>query len=711
MQTDQNLSNPDPQQSAPQANDAYDIIIVGAGSAGALLANRLTTSSKFPHLSILILEAGIDRCDDPEIRTPAKSGSLLNNPKYDWRFVSEPELNLGGRRIKHPRGKVVGGTGAINSHSLVFPNRGYHDFWNNKLLRGPNPAAVTETDGLARDRFSNTSGKKVGKQQSKVDWSWEGIARYYRRFLNIQPADANVQKDLKVRYQPQDTQTSPVSALDSIPASTIDGGADSREQTTLTNGFYSQQEFKGIQASFPRTVQDLPKLWVDTFKAADFLSESIGIDGQAFGGVTTLNAVDARPHIGGRSHTGREFWHTLEQSYNVTTITNASVEKIIFSEEKRDSDDKLLAIGIQLRQGGEIKTVKIKDSGEIILCAGVFGSPQILELSGIGIKHSLAAAGISCIYELPGVGENLQDHLNCGCSVELKEGVKSRDLEAQNEALLRDLLLQFESDRTGPLAEGWVYSFSYLPTQFLSSEAEQERLLKTMDEAIDRSNKSNISEGLKLQHEFIREMTQQPKEATSTTFMVQRQRNPDLDVLPSHEPRVVPGNYITLVSMLSHPFSRGSCHVVSDDISIRPRLIFNYLEHPSDRSLLLSHLTQIDRLLELSPLSDKVKANGRRLPRSFPRKFSDASERELDQMLASTTATNYHPCGTCAMMREELGGVVDENLMVYGTKNVRVVDASILPIVPRGNILTTVYAVAEKAADIIIDAYSTSDSS
>jgi choline dehydrogenase-like flavoprotein len=180
--------------------------------------------------------------------------------------------------------------------------------------------------------------------------------------------------------------------------------------------------------------------------------------------------------------------------------------------------------------------------------------------------------------------------------------------------------------------------------------------------------------------------------------MLRMQRNTDADSMPEGTPSFVSGNYVTVVAMLAHPFSRGSCHITPASLQ-EPNIVFNYLSHPLDTEILARHLRLIERLFQKPTFTAITKPNGKRLPRSFPHPI--ATLEDAKSILPINSATNYHPSSTCSMMREDLGGVVDAQLRVYGTKNVRVCDASVLPLIPRGNILTAVYAFAEKAVELI----------
>jgi choline dehydrogenase-like flavoprotein len=246
-----------------------------------------------------------------------------------------------------------------------------------------------------------------------------------------------------------------------------------------------------------------------------------------------------------------------------------------------------------------------------------------------------------------------------------------------------------------PAPDGPAYSFSYLPLQMFNSQ-DEERYLEDLVDRTLRKTSSTTRRGLKAQYDIIHRMISDPGEATATVFMTRKQRY----TFPSKPAR---GNYMSIIAMLSHPFSRGSSHIQSKNRGDPPEIRFNYLEHPLDIEILSRHVIQIGWLLESPFLSTHLKlAGGNTLPDGYPREAKKVEE--VEEYLRDFAATNYHPAGTCGMMSEELDGVVDESLKVYGTENVRVCDASVIPILPRGNILSTVYALAEKGADILREA-------
>lgn len=592
--------------------EAFDLILVGAGSAACLIASRL--SQRLPDRRILVLEAGEHVRDDPIVQTPGLSARLMSSD-YDWKYISVPEPGLNNRRVKHPRGKLVGGTSAINSHSVVFPNHEWHDRVASELL----------------------------SDAGKEEWSAKGMGNCYSRWQAKHP-------DYKV-----------------------DDGAGSLD---------------GIQTSYPRTMGFLQSRWMEAFEELGHPTGTTGFAESSAGAVTVTNAIDSSK--GERSHAGIAFLEPALKRGNVTMRTGIKVDKIAF-DEALTAEGKLNATGVYFTYEGEEYLI---DGREIILCAGVFESPALLERSGIGSKDVLAAANIPVLYELSGVGENLQDHLNCSLSIEAGDDTPTRDDGLRDPMVQRAVLEEYGKSRTGRWAEGGAYSFAFTPLQLLETPPETEELV-TM---VKHSMEAESHPSLKAQYSVIQKAVESPSEATATTFMLRSQRHRDLESMPQNTPSVVDGNYITVVAMLAHPFSRGSCHI-SPDPSLQPEIKFNYLSHPLDVEILARHLRLIERLFQKPVFTAMAKPNGRRLPRSFPHPVT--SLEDAKGILPINSATNYHPSSTCSMMREDLGGVVDERLKVYGTKNVRVCDASVLPIIPRGNVLTAVYAFAEKAVEII----------
>jgi choline dehydrogenase-like flavoprotein len=294
----------------PPIPSQYDVIIVGGGTAGCVLAARL--SIRAPSLKLLLLEAGPNNNEDSLMRTPLTSRRMFGNVNYDWCLRSVPQKGLNGRVIEQTRGKMLGGSSAINSHSLVYPNREMHDAW----------ASLIEDDR----------------------WGWSGMEPYYRKFQHI----------------------------------TGDGG--------------SSQDDGPIQASFPRELNQVQLAWNSAFHELGATATG-DFAGQAVRGFTTTNAINGS---GERSHAGDAYLRLAGS--NLTIETAAHVERVVTRKEGSD----MIVEGVSYRR--DEQRFFVKAIREVILCAGTFGSPQLLELSGIGQRDIIEAAGITPVLELAGVG-------------------------------------------------------------------------------------------------------------------------------------------------------------------------------------------------------------------------------------------------------------------------------------------------------------------
>ncbi|KAF7899923.1 hypothetical protein EAF00_004259 [Botryotinia globosa] len=333
-----------------------------------------------------------------------------------------------------------------------------------------------------------------------------------------------------------------------------------------------------------------------------------------------------------RKHDESEYEEGIQASYPMTLhpmqkAWTDAIQDLGYSSSKNPVEGDVLG-GCSLQENGE--TVIAHANREVVICAGTFGSPKLLELSGIGQRGRLATAGIECLRELGGVGENLQDHLNFGPSVEVLDNIEAADGSARDPTIMETAKRLYEA-------------------------------------------KHIVSKGLIAQYDIIKRIIFDPEEASSTVFMTRKQR-----YTTSTAP--APGNYMTILAMLSHPFSRGSSHITTADPGEYPEIKTNYLKHPLDAEILSRHIIQIGQMLEQPKLSAFLKPGGNTLPSGFPRHAK--SVEEVTRFIRQYGATNYHPVGTCAMIDEDLDGLLTRTWLSMERR-------------------ITVYAVAEKGADIL----------
>lgn len=454
---------------------------------------------------------------------------------------------------------------------------------------------------------------------------------------------------------------------------------------------YVDEEVRGktgpIQVSFPASPSPLAKAWVDTFKTLKYELTGDPFAGKVTGGFVSASSID--PKTRERSYVTSAYYAPVKDRSNLRVVTEAYVEKIILE----DRPNGIFASGVRFTHEG--KTVTVNAEKEVILSAGVFQSPQLLELSGIGDATLLRSLGITVHIDNRNVGENLQDHLFTGISWEVQEGVQTADILRRDPNAAKAAMQEYMSSRGGPLSNAAVAAFAFMPVvEFLTPEGPK-ALKQLLDEHLQERGEE-ASAGEKIHYGFIRSILESPDEASASLFMSIINANLGTEPIGAQKDKLPPpGDYVTLCASLLHPFSRGSVHINSADPMQKPTIDPKYLSHPLDVELFARHLQFLETIAETEPLASFLKPGGRR---SVP-SIKDLAEAK--EFLRGSAISNWHPTSTCSMMPKEVGGVVDERLFVHGTRNLRVIDASVIPITPRGNPQSSVYAVAERAADII----------
>lgn len=456
----------------------------------------------------------------------------------------------------------------------------------------------------------------------------------------------------------------------------------------LSTDEYMKAENQGTNGPVPVTLPDIynnfSRAWDDTFAKLGWKINADPIDGKKMGAFTSPLSVNSK---GQRGYATAYYTAEVAQRRNLLVQTETMVEKILFDKKH----EKPRATGVQVRGlRGDIQRITARC--EVILCAGVINSPQLLELSGIGQADILRKHGIPLVHESPGVGENLQDHAMVTLGFEVAEGQVSGDA-VRGPEILNELIRQYDSTGTGPLA-GIQTSAAYLPAVDgqgkLSKEAIQELLAR---------HSQDTSAQRQCQYDILNQMLLDNKAPHGQYIFGAQQHhtNPGVTTTQDLMEKKSPKDYISIFVLLNRPYSRGSVHIRSRQISNKPVYDPNMLSHPLDLELLARQTQFVDRLVSTEPFSSLLKPSSRIPEHSTGFDDLDATKETVKDQLF----TCFQPTGTCAMMPADMNGVVDPCLKVHGVTNLRVVDASVFPMEPAGGSQAITYAVAERAADLI----------
>ncbi|CUA76134.1 Oxygen-dependent choline dehydrogenase [Rhizoctonia solani] len=593
------------------ALEAFDYVVVGGGTAGLTLAARL---SENPKTTVGVIESGDYLPDDPLINTPSSAFSIAGNAKYDWLFKSVPQANLNNRVLDLPRGKILGGSSAINI--MVFDR-----------------ASKVEYDAWA----------KLGSP----GWDWNDLLpnmEAAERFTGVDP--------FRVNY----THANPDSIFPSQGTSGPVAASYNNWYGDITVPFGKSMANLGIPTNFDPD------------------------SGNAFG--TFNSATSVNRTTGRRSYAATTYYAYNAHRLNLVVLTGAQATKINFKENgSSKKTENLVATGVSFVHNSQTYTVKAKK--EVILSAGTFQSPHLLELSGIGNSMILEKNGVKTLIDLPGVGENYQDHIYVRTTYELKPGSSVQDLDVlrNDAAFAAAAAAQYNSTHDGILSySGSILSFINL--DFMATSEEISNMTARLDQEIASENITPLQKAsYDIQREWLKEKV----------GLVEVIMNPGYAGVGVPKANT---SYMSLVTAIQHPFSRGNIrkHINTSDPLVAPRIDPNYFSKSIETLALTIKFGQ--KLSKTEPLASMIVA--RQDP--APEVTSDAA---IIEYVKANAQSIHHPIGTAALAPKELGGVVDVNLKVYGTDNVRVVDASIIPLHIGTHIQRTVYGIAEKAAAII----------
>jgi choline dehydrogenase len=530
-----------------EVGGSFDYIVVGAGSAGCVLAERLTASGRH---RVLLLEAGpADR--NLWIHVPLGYGKLFTNPRYNWLYQSEPEPELNDRQIIQPRGKVLGGSSSINGLLYVRGQREDFDHW---------------------------------RQLGNTGWSYDDVMPHFLRSEDQQRPGLD---DLHSRGGP-------------LAVSDV-------EKHPICEAFIDAAE----QAGFPRN---------DDFNGAT----------QEGAGYYQLTCRSSR-----RCSTAKGYLKPALKRANLKVVSGALATRVIIEGNR--------AVGVEYRRHGQL--FQAQASGEVVLSGGAFNSPQLLQLSGVGPGDLLRTHGIDVVHDMPGVGDDLQDHFQVRYNYRCNEPITINDMMASFPKQV-GAVLDYVFNGKGPLTIGAGYAGGFFKTDpALASPDVQVHFILFSADAI----------GQKL-HPF-------------------------------------PG-FLSSICQL-RPQSRGTVRIKSADPSQAPAIQPNYLSAQHDREVILAGMKLQRKIMGQAAIRHYIEEE------LNPGPQCESDEQFLDYARAKGT-TIFHPASTCRT-GPDAKAVVDERLRVRGIDGLRVIDGSIMPTVVSGNTNAAIVMIGEKGAQMMME--------
>ena len=533
----------------------YDYLIVGAGTAGCLLANRLSADGK---ARVLLLEAG-GPDTYPWIHIPVGYLYCIDNPRTDWRYRTEADAGLNGRQLIYPRGKTLGGCSSINGMIYMRGQARDYDAW----------AAAT----------------------GEPAWGWQQVLPDF------------------VRHEDN--------ALHEAGAHHGQGGEWRVERQRLRWDVLDAFAAAAVEAGIPAT--------------GDFnrgSNEGVGY-------------FEVNQKSGWRWNTSKAFLRPARGRANLQVLTGVTVERLALEPLAGGG---WRCTGVQLLQGGQRRTIQA--AREVILSAGAIGTPQILQLSGLGPGALLQQHGIAVKHDLPGVGANLQDHLQIRAVFKV-QGAQTLNTLANSLIGQLRIGLEYALTRSGPM--------SMAPSQL----------------------------GI-----FTKSRPDKP--GPDIQFHVQPLS------LPAFGQPLHPFPAVTASVCNLEPTSRGTVHIASADAQAAPKIAPNYLSTAEDRSVAADSL-RVARRIAQQPAFAKY------APEEFKPGVQYQADDELARLAGDIATTIFHPVGTAKMGRaSDALAVVDPHLRVHGVLGLRVVDASVMPTITHGNTNSPTLMIAEKAAGWIL---------
>jgi len=538
------------------ADYQVDYIIIGAGTAGCVLANRLSAD---PANKVLLIEAG-GKDNYPWIKIPIGYLFTMNNPKTDWCFKTQADEGLNGRSLNYPRGKTLGGCSSINGMIYMRGQSSDYQHWQDLGNEG---------------------------------WGWQDVLPYFKK---------------------------------------------------SEDHWAGESEFHGAGGEWRVEKQRLSWPILDNVMQA---AGEIGItQSQDYNNGDNLGFCyfEVNQKKGRRWSSADAFLHPISHRSNLTVLTRTQAERLELKDQQ--------VLGVHLQQGKDLKRAKTlyaSATKEVILAAGAVASPMLLQRSGIAAKALLDSLDIKQQHDLPGVGENLQDHLQVRMVFKLDNANTLNELSHSLFSKAK-MAIEYALTRSGPLsmAPSQMGGFAKSSAQYTSSNIEYHVQPLSCDKLGD-----------------------------------------PLDKFPA----------ITASVCNLRPKSVGYVHLSSKALNTKPIIKANYLSHPEDKQVAIDSLKLTRKIFQANSL---IAYN--------PQEYKPGADVQSDEALLKAAGdlgtTIFHPVGTCKMGSDKMA-VVNSQLQVHGLQGIRIADASIMPTIVSGNTCSPVIMIAEKAADMILQAQTT----
>ncbi|CAE6433231.1 unnamed protein product [Rhizoctonia solani] len=518
---------------------------------------------------------------------------------------------------------------------------------NNRVLPLPRGKALGGSSAInlmALDRASKIE-YDAWAELGNPGWNWNGLLPYMKsaeRFTGIDPFRAN-----STGANPGDI-------------------------------FPSQGTNGPIAASFNTWYSDIVVPYREAIANLDVPINFDPDSGDPFGLYNSATAVNRT--TGTRSYAANTYFAYNSGRTNLVVLTEAQATRIDFKNSTMGkSNGRLTAAGVSFVHNSTLYSVEAKK--EVILSAGAFQTPQLLELSGIGNSTILRQNGIKPLIDLPGVGENLQDHLLVPSTYELKSGITTLDILRNNATYAAAAQAQYAATHDG-IYTATTSTLSFLNLDYITTSSQLTNLIAKLNQEIAADEVTALQKAqYKIQKAWLRKQV----------------GNLEVVLTQGYGGTGTPKantSYASVQVVIQHPFSRGSVHINSSDQLAYPKIDPNYFSKSIDLEILVQALKFALKLSQTEPLGSLV------VTRQDPPPETTSDEEYIEYVKANVR-TIFHPIGTAALVPREIGGVVDTSLKVYGTSNVRVVDASIIPIHIGTHISRTVYGLGERAAAMI----------